>query len=86
MSVTSPIGMKLTMYQSNNMTPLVTLKSKKHAPFIAEIKDFLFDEEDTKVVFKRCDQTVAFPNDDGVHQEEFTTYIKNIKEVRRSDL
>lgn len=77
---TEKLRMRLSIMLSKDFKTLITMKSKKHEPFIAKVKDFLYDEDDTKVIFQRCEET-KFPDD--IENEEYTTYIKNITSVDR---
>ena len=77
---TEKLRMRLSIMLSKDFKTLITMKSKKHGPFIAKVKDFLYDEDDTKVIFQRCEET-KFPDD--IENEEYTTYIKNITSVDR---
>lgn len=61
---------------------LLQMKSKKTPTIVAKVGDFLYDENDTKVVLLRCEETV-FPNDEKGKQEQYVTYIKNIRQVDR---
>jgi len=49
------------------------------AVFQASVVEFLYDEDDTKVVLKRLDDDGNFPSG----EETFTTYVKNIKDVQQ---
>jgi len=80
---TERLFMRLGIMHTKQFKTEIALKSKRYEPFIAKVKDFLYDEDDTKVVFIRCEET-NFPDDnEEQQQEEFTTYIKNIKSVDR---
>lgn len=79
------LRMRLSIMLSKDFKTLITMKSKKYEPFIAKVKDFLYDEDDTKVIFQRCDET-KFPGDtEDDEKKEYTTYIKNIKSVDRHE-
>ena len=81
MSIRSQIGQDLVFYQSFDDKIEITLKSKKYKPFIARVKDFNYKEEDARVIFKRCEETVFPDEEENGTQEEYMTYIKNIKSV-----
>lgn len=81
MSTNSEIGAQLTFYETFDKKMVITLKSKRYNPFVAKVKDYNFNESDTQVIFKRCEETV-FPNDsENEKKEEYMTYIKNIKSI-----
>ncbi len=76
---------RLGIMCTKNFKTRIEFKSKKTEPFIAKVKDFLYDEDDTKVVFIRCEET-RFPNDTEKDiNQEYSTYIKNLKSVDRYD-
>ncbi|MEM7185442.1 MAG: hypothetical protein AAF466_02190 [Bacteroidota bacterium] len=80
---TDKLFMRLGIMQTKEFKTEIAMKSKRVEPFVAKVKDFLYDEDDTKVVFVRCEETV-FPDDSEENSaEEYTTYIKNIKSVDR---
>lgn len=59
----------------------ITLKSKRINPFIAQVKEFNFKMEDSRVIFKRCPETV-FPTDTEDQKEStYMTFIKNIRTI-----
>jgi hypothetical protein len=60
----------------------IKMKRKINPEFIAKAGDFLFDEDDTKIVFLRCEETV-FPNDEKEKQDKYIVYIKDIIQVDR---
>jgi hypothetical protein len=77
------IRMTLSIIEDADFKAIITLKSKKSEPFIAKVADFNYDEDDTKVILKRCEETV-FPNQIlDVVEDNYTLYLKNIKEVHR---
>lgn len=82
MSNDRKIRMRLGILQGENAKVLLQMKNKKTPTIVAKVGDFLFDEDDTKVVLIRCEETV-FPNDDEGKQEEYITYLKNINQVDR---
>ncbi len=77
MLIKSEVGKKLMSYQTFEVKSRITMKSKDYDPFIAIVKDFDFKEEDARVIFKKCEETI-FP--DG-SEDEYMTYVKNIKSV-----
>ena len=58
------------------------MKSKKVPTLLVKVGDFLFDEEDAKVVLLRCEETI-FSNDEKGKQNQHISYLKNIKQVDR---
>ncbi len=79
----SEIQKTLVLYSTFDIKMEVILKSKKYEPFMAQVKDFDYKEEDPRVIFKRCEGTV-FPTDTEENQEEtYMVYIKNIKSVEK---
>lgn len=81
MSLESEIGQDLGFFKTFQHQLLVTLKSKRIRPFIARVQGFNFKEEEDRVIFKRCEETV-FPTDtEEVKEREYMTYIKNIKSL-----
>jgi hypothetical protein len=81
MSRTDELFMELSMYKNAKSTVKVILKDKKTAGFITKVREFKSDEDDTKVIFVRCEATTNYPSE----EETFMTYIKNIKEVEFLD-
>ncbi len=81
MSVRSEIGRSLSFFKTFQDKIVVTLKSKKHKPFIAKVKAFDHEEEDARVIFSRCEETVFPDEDEQAPQEEYMTYFKNVKSV-----
>ncbi len=82
---TEKLRMRLSIMRTKGFKTKIEFKSKKIQPFVAIVKDFLFDEDDTKVVFIRCEET-RFPNDTEIDiNQEYSTYIKNLKSVDRYD-
>ena len=77
------IRMRLSIMQFENYKAILTLKSTKFDPFIAIVDDFDYSEDNTKVILKRCEETI-FPNQtvDNI-QDSFILYIKDIKEVNK---
>lgn len=74
---------RLGISHSEQYKVLITLKSRKYKPFVALVSDFNYDEDDTKAIFSRSDETV-FPSDtDEVKNDQYMTYLKNIKQVDR---
>lgn len=77
----SEVQKDLSLFKTFDDKITITLNSQKHEPFIAQVKDFNYKEEDPKVIFKRCEETV-FPTDTSdCEEEEYMIYIKNIKSV-----
>lgn len=82
---TEKIRMRLSIMQSADFKTKITLKSKKYVPFISKVENFNYDEDDTKVILKRCEETI-FPNEVKDDQQEiYVLYIKDIKEVDRHE-
>jgi len=80
---TERLFMRLGIMQTKDFKTEIKMKSKRYEPFIAKVKDFLYDEDDHKVVFQRCEET-QFPDDsEDQKKDTYTTYIKNIKSVDR---
>lgn len=73
---------RLGILQRQNAKVLLQMKSKKVPTIIAKVGDFLFDEDDTKVVLLRCEESI-FPNDEKGKQDQYVSYLKNIKQVDR---
>lgn len=69
----------LVMTRTLGIRALVVMKSKKHKPFLALVKEFNYEEEDARITFEKCIGTDHFPNDEKM--ETYTTYVKNIKSV-----
>lgn len=84
MNPTDRLFMRLDIMKMSDFKTRIQMKSKRHKPFIAQVKEFLYDEDDTKVVLKRCKET-SFPGEDNdsAKAEEFMVYIKDIKSVDR---
>lgn len=83
MSVTSPLGMRLSMFMTMKSKIIVELKSLENRPFICQAKDFVFGEEETRVEFTRLEETV-FPTDaDGNKSDSFIVYMIDINHVER---
>ena len=77
----SEIQKDLSLFKTFGDKINITLKSKKYEPFTAQVKDFDYKEEDPRVIFKRCEETI-FPTDtSNSKEEEYMIYIKNIKSV-----
>ena len=72
---------RLGIMKTKGFKTKIVMKSKRLGEFIAKVDDFFYDEDDTKVSFKRCNETV-FPAEDE-NAETYITYIKNIKSVDR---
>lgn len=84
MGIESELGMELSIYRTMKSKILVELKSSKFKPFIAQVKEFIYEvDEDDKVVFERLEETI-FPTDTSEEQSQtYVTAIKNIKELVR---
>ncbi|MDI1255444.1 MAG: hypothetical protein PSV16_05025 [Flavobacterium sp.] len=83
MRLDSELGMELSMYRTMKSKVLVELKSSKHKPFTAKVKDFVFGEEETSVEFIRLDDTVFPDEKEGNKSDSYITEMKNIKSVER---
>ncbi len=82
MSDIRKISNRLFILQEMEAKVLLQMKSKKVPTLLAKVGDFLLDEEDTKVVLLRCEETI-FPNDENGKQDQYISYLKNIKQVDR---
>ena len=71
------IRIRLNMFKIKKRNVTVTVKSKKTPPFNAEVIDFSYDEDDTKVLLKKIDSSFPFE----VNEHMF--YVKNIKDVQQ---
>ena len=71
------IRMRLNMFKIKKRNVIVTLKSKKTSIFNAEVLDFSYEEDDTKVLLKKIDS--SFPFD----ENERMFYVKNIEDVQQ---
>lgn len=79
----SEIQKSLVLFSTFDLKIKITLKSKKYDPFIAQVKDFNYKEEDPRVIFKRCEETI-FPTDTEENKEAiYMIYIKNIKSAEK---
>lgn len=75
------IRIRLDIMITEKLAATITMKSKKYRPFIAKVRDFIFDEDDAKVIFIRTEKT-EFPIDSEEEKPgEYITYIKNVKLV-----
>lgn len=78
---TDKLRMRLNIMKNEDYKTLITLKSKRIEPFVAKVDHFDYEEEDSRVILKRCKETV-FPNDTkNDATEHYTLYIKDIKSV-----
>ena len=68
------IRTRLGILQRQDAKVLLQMKSKKVPTIIAKVGDYLFDEEDTKVVLLRCEETI-FPNDSKGKQDQYISYL-----------
>lgn len=82
MSDIRKISNRLFILQEMEAKVLLQMKSKKVPTLLAKVGDFLLDEEDAKVVLLRCEETI-FPNDEKGKQNQYISYLKNIKQVDR---
>lgn len=83
-SLRSEVGMDLSIYRSLKTKVVVELKSAKYAPFICQVKGFLYDEDETQVEFTRVDETI-FPEDtEAEKQETYVTFVKHVKRVEEA--
>lgn len=80
MSFDSSIGRVLSMFKSHGEPVKVKMKSKSIKPFIAIVASFKFDGIDDTVTFQRVAETIFPDEHEGVKNETWTTYIKNVKE------
>ena len=71
------IRMRLNMFKIKKRNVIVTMKSKKMPIFNAEVVDFSYEEDDTKVLLKKIDS--SFPFD----ENERMFYVKNIEDVQQ---
>ncbi|WP_074406565.1 MULTISPECIES: hypothetical protein [Aquimarina] len=71
----------LILYKTFDDKITIILKSKKYKPFITKINGFNYKEEDPRVIFKRCEETVFPTYTEDNKEEEYMVYIKNIKSV-----
>ena len=74
---TDKIRMRLNLFKIKKRNVTITMKSKKTPPFNAEVIDFSYDEDDTKVLLKKIDS--SFPFD----ENERILYVKNIEDVQQ---
>ncbi|MGL5890266.1 MAG: hypothetical protein ACRC3B_10295 [Bacteroidia bacterium] len=82
MAINNQIGMSLSMFKTFNSKALITLKSKKIEPFVARVHDLDVSQEDTQIIFTRCEETV-FPEDtENSKKDHYTISIDKIKEVK----
>lgn len=77
------IRMTLSILEMGKFKAIITLKNKQSSPIIAKVKDFEYKGGKTKVILKRCEETV-FPNDsDDQRHEDFMLSLNDIEEVER---
>lgn len=69
--------MMLSIIKIRKEKAIIKMKEKKIESFVASVIDFLYDENDTKVVLKRNEKTSFFPSE----EDSFICYIKDIKEI-----
>ena len=74
---TDKIRMRLNLFKIKKRNVIVTMKSKKTPIFNAEVVEFSYDEDDTKVLLKKIDS--SFPFD----ENERMFYVKNIEDVQQ---
>ncbi len=77
MKRTDELFMELSMYKNAGSIIKVMLIDKNIEEFITKVSEFKSDEDDTKVIFKRCAETAFYPS----VEETFMTYIKNIQTI-----
>lgn len=73
------IRMRLNLFKIKNRNVKIRMKKKTMPSFEASVEDFLYDEDDTKVILGRLKNSSNFP----VVENKFTTYIKNIADVQQ---
>lgn len=77
----SEVQKDLNLFKTFGDKVVITLKSKTSKSFVTKVKDFNYKEEEPRVIFKRCTETI-FPTDTEVtKEEEYIIYIKTIKSV-----
>ncbi|MDD3773045.1 MAG: hypothetical protein PHC38_10390 [Weeksellaceae bacterium] len=69
--------MMLSIIEIRKEKAIIKMKEKKIESFVASVIDFLYDEDNTKVVLKRNEKTSFFPSE----EDRFICYIKDIKEI-----
>ncbi len=74
---TDKIRMRLNLFKIKKRNVIVTMKSKKTPIFNAEVVEFSYEEDDTKVLLKKIDS--SFPFD----ENERMFYVKNIEDVQQ---
>lgn len=75
--------MCLGIMKTKDFKTAITFKNKKEPSFVAKVQNFLYDEDATKVVFKRCEETVLPTDTAETKSAEFVSYIKDLKTVDR---
>lgn len=79
------IRMTLSILEMGKFKAIITLKSKRFEPIIAKVKDFEYKGGETKVILKRCEETV-FPDDTEENKSEnYTLSLKDIKHVDKHE-
>ncbi|PHR25988.1 MAG: hypothetical protein COA38_15920 [Fluviicola sp.] len=73
------IRMRLNIMKMNSLPVEIVMRDKKIGKFNAEVVDFFVEELETMVVLKVLESDTNFPTETG----EFTTKVKNIKEVNK---
>lgn len=82
MTESDDIRMTLSILQMKRMQARITPKTKKHAPFICKVKDFVYGGEGgTKAILTRIDGTVFPGENPGALLDEYVMLLKNIKQV-----
>ena len=79
----SEVQKSLTLFCTFDLKIKITLKSQKYEPFIARVKEFNYKEEDPRVIFKRCEDTVFPIDSEGQEKDHYMVYIKNIKSAEK---
>ena len=67
---------RLGIIRTENELARITLK-KDNIEFVAEVIEFLYDEDETKVILAKSSSTKFFPT----NEERFTCYFHEIKSV-----
>lgn len=76
--------MRLSIMLQQDFKSSIKFKKIRYAPFVAKVQGFLLDEDEPKVIFQRCEETL-FPNETPTHKPEtYTAYIKDIHLVERA--
>lgn len=76
------IRMTLNILKMRSFKALIFLKEKGRKPFIAEIDEFKYENDDTYVILRRGAETL-FPVQPGESQPE--TFLLNLKDIHAVD-